>query len=78
MGNHKYFSLRNFLYELLDNSNEDLWGYRARKNLFEYPIKIMCGVDLYIFTNTLLSKLLVLKLKINSIKSDNTNKHFLS
>ena len=56
MGNHKYFSLRNFLYELLDNSNEDLWGYRARKNLFEYPIKIMCAVDLYIFTNTLLSK----------------------
>ena len=53
MGNHKYFSLRNFLYELLDNSNEDLWGYRARRNLFEYPIKIMCAVDLYIFTNTL-------------------------
>ena len=75
MGNHKYFSLRNFLYELLDNSNEDLWGYRAGKNLFEYPMKIMCAVD---FTNTLLSKLLVLKLKINSIKSNNTNKHFLS
>ena len=53
MGNHKYFSLRNFLYELLDNSNEDLWGYRARKNLFEYPIKIMCAVDLYLFTKTL-------------------------
>ena len=78
MGNHKYFSLRNFLYELLDNSNEDLWGYRARRNLFEYPIKIMCAVDFYIFTNTLISKLLALKLKKNSIKSNNTNKHFFS